>query len=237
MILVAWVCLFLPLSARGYKHATTWEAGEWTGLLLPRVRASRALWILLGRHGRLHMATSVQLPQEATQRGEDGPCCNTGASAWEWGAKLSRRIQFPLQVIPLAHAIDCGRAHRLSPDLDIGDLADPSCSRPWAVRSLVRASHQMGHICRLAARGPSLQGLGFSGRFERLGGTDDAIPVLSCPVLFFQSLPMPCPVLSPVDPLPGHNMPRLPSVFAHHPSTAYSAVSTCHPAECNPRAY
>lgn len=50
----------------------------------------------------------------------------------------------------------------------------------------------MDCICRLAARGPSLQGLGFSGRFERLGGTDDAIPVQSSPVL---SLALPCPAL------------------------------------------
>lgn len=120
--------------------------------------------------------------------------------------------------------------HRPSPDLDIGDLADPSCSRPWAMRSL-RASHEMEGICRLAARGPSLQGLGFSGRFERLGGTDDAIPVQSksTPVLS-----CPCPVFSPVDPQPGSQHaqrarePGLPrSLPTSDLSTAYTATVRC----------
>lgn len=57
------------------------------GGLLPRVRASRALWILLGRHGRLHMATSVQLPQEAT-RGERGPVAAHGGVCLGTGGNL-----------------------------------------------------------------------------------------------------------------------------------------------------
>lgn len=79
-----------------------------------------------------------------------------------------------------------------------------------------------GCICRLTARGPRLQGLGFSGRFERLGGTDDAIPVLSSP--------MPCPFSC-------RSAAWVTTAFSHHPSCAYRAVSwvsTCHPAECDP---
>lgn len=51
------------------------------------------------RHCRLqHGPPPFNCPKG--QRGGDGACCR----------KLSRRIQFPLQVIPLIHAIDCGIA-------------------------------------------------------------------------------------------------------------------------------
>lgn len=112
----------------------------------------------------------------------------------------------------------------------------------------------MGHICRLAARGPSLQGLGFSGRFERLGGTDDAIPVLSSAVLSFHSLPchahaLPCPFscrsAARVTTCPGfprssptiHLLPTVRCLLVTQPSVTLGrirAASTRHPCTDRP---
>lgn len=113
-------------------------------------------------------------------------------------------------------------------------LTRPSSVNAGARRQMrsLWASHEIdrpqdggmdGCICRLTARGPSLQGLGFSGRFERLGGTDDAIPVLSspCPVLPVSPVQSQSHALSPspVDPQPG----------SQHAQPASSSLGLCPP--------